>query len=332
MQNQMNFNNPNQYYGYGVPQQMHMYSQPAYKLPNNQPLKPDETDFLRAHQYSLEMTLKKEDLMAGSCTHRDARNGDIAYTIDENGMCHCSICGKEWKMTEQTIEELRDAISKVKYMLQTIKCAYYDMPASLITEVIAPLLCLLDKLEALWFAAMRNFKKYEDMNMTTVNPIGMFGGGNAFNQYQSVTTMYNPMGQPMYGQQMVPQYNPQMQQFNPQMVPQGYVQQPMNPQMVNPVAQQFNPQMVPATQVSIPQGGYFPNVMSGNPVVYNDGGYPGNNMPVGYVNNAPVAAPAPAFNNAPAVGAVPDMNNAPAAAPATAPKTDIIQQQRTYDI
>ena len=71
---------------------------------------------------------------------------------------------------------------------------------------------------------------------------------------------------------------------------------------------------------------------SGNPVVYNDGGYPGNNMPVGYVNNAPVAAPAPAFNNAPAVGAVPDMNNAPAAAPATAPKTDIIQQQRTYDI
>ena len=317
MQNQMNYNPA--FYAPNYAPQMHNYSQPSYKTPNNQPISFEQQEMLRARQHRLDMKITQENIIAAMCTHKDVRTGDIAYTIDSDGMCHCAICGAKWKMTEQDLSYIKANIESVKNAMQTIKCMYYDIPAAIIEEVIAPMMCLLDKLEALWNAALDNFKKYEDMNFNTVNPMGMYGGGNAFNQYQSMTTFASF---PQFNPQMTP-YNPQMQQFNPQMMPnQGFVQQPANPQMNNQGAQQFNPQMMA-------QGGYFGNMTPDNPLVFNGGFNPAGGMSMNY--GAPVAATN--FNNAPGVGAMPDTNNAPAAPAATnATGADTVQQQKVYNI
>lgn len=323
MQNQMNYN-PAYGYGYNMPQ-MHNYAQPAFKTPNNQPITFEEQEHLRSRQHKIEMTLNQNEVLAGRCTHRDVRSGEIAYTIDSNGKCRCAICGATWEMVEQDIKWITAAIDNVANIIQTIKCMYHDIPASVIDEVLAPMLCLLERLKALWVAALEDFKKYEDMNLNTVNPMSLFGGGNAFNQYQSIATFAS---YPQYNAQMQP-FNPQMNQAYPQMsmAPNGYVQQPMNQQMVPQTAPQFN-----NTQVVAPQGGYFGSMMPNNPIMYTDGNPTAPAaMPVGY-GNVP-AAPAPMFNNAPAVGAMPDVNNAPAApAVATTTSADSVQQHKTYNI
>ena len=324
MQNQMNCNPYG--YGYGMPQ-MHTYAQPAYKTPNNQTISFEEQEHLRARLHKVDMTIGADEMLAAKCTHRDVRTGEIAYTVDSNGKCHCAICGADWNMIEKDIAWVNSRIDDLIYIIQTSKAIYHDIPAKVIDEFYAPMICLLKRLKDLWTMSLENFKKYEDMNLNTVNPMGMFGGGNAFNQYQSMTTFasypqFNPQMQP-FNPQMGQAY-PQMPQY-PQMAPNGFAQQPMNQQVAPQVAPQFN-----NPQMATPQGGFFGNMVNNNPVVYTDA-YPATPaaMPVNYGN----MAPAPAFNNAPAVGAMPDTNSAPAAPVVnTATNADTVQQQKVYNI
>lgn len=53
------------------------------------------------------------------CTHRDVRTGEIAYTVDNNGKCHCAICGTTWQdmivdLADDYVENINENHSEPK--------------------------------------------------------------------------------------------------------------------------------------------------------------------------------------------------------------------------
>ena len=97
-------------------------------LPNTQILSFEEQMYLRAHRRTLDPfdmnIIHPDEMLAAKCTHRDVRTGEIAYTVDSNGKCHCAICGATWEMLCVDTDSIQPIIENVTDMINSIKQIY----------------------------------------------------------------------------------------------------------------------------------------------------------------------------------------------------------------
>lgn len=210
---------------YGAP-----YAQPFYGQPTQAPkqyniLSKDEIDLImkKAGQFSLSMT--KEEQLRAVCNHRKADGTGDALTYDQaTGICHCSICGADFRLTDKcNIEDVQDATDNLLDYFQTAKYMFYDIPRDTAIEFYQ-IIGLIKKLPKFFDYASKNFNQHE------IN----IGGNNPYNQ--SIMQRYNNIGgfgfapmfqqQPMgygFGQPQQPMMNPGYPQAAyPQANPFGY--------------------------------------------------------------------------------------------------------------
>lgn len=246
------YNNPN-YPGY--PNQGYAYSVARPQPANPQVLTEDQVAALKQNASEFNMKIDQLDLYRAICAHRDPRTGAMTVTIDNDGMCTCSICGETFHIFDGNENDVKEAADKVKDIMQTAKLFYMDAPRSL-TENYYQQIALLNKLPGLWKHSANNFAKYENVS-NPLNPVsGNYSGFGALNTL--LTAPYNMY----YGQQVAPAMaQPMMptQQMGANMappagfMPQQMAAQPMfyDPNMANPMA--FGqPVMAPAQQTAAP--------------------------------------------------------------------------------
>lgn len=214
-------------------------------------------------QFSLGLTQK--EVLQSRCNHRSADGTTDTLVFDPNtGIARCTICGYEFKPidAETSIDSIKDSVSSIIDILQTIKILYTDIPADAAAEYFQ-IIPLIGKIPALFEFAAKCFNKHE-FNAWNYQNYNM--GGMAMLQ-----NLGNIFGSPVgFGAAQQPMMNPQQ--------PVGYPQQPMMGNAFGyPGASQ--PMM----------GGYQP----ANPgFAYTPGAAP--------VAPAPAATPAPAAPAAPA--------------------------------
>lgn len=213
----------------------------------------------KENQFSLQIT--ETERLRAICNHRRADGMGDALVEDNNGICKCQICGYEFKPvdTSMTEDDIKEAISIVLDILQTIKLLYINMPQEASKEFYQ-IIPLIEKIPKLFEYAVKDYAKYESFNpysynnknMNTMNLFNMLSGalnGMPFNNAQQTQQFAGatPQGmgyqQPMYGAPMggmsngfvagMPGYTPQTAgyQYNPnQQVAPTNAQQPENVQ------------------------------------------------------------------------------------------------------
>jgi len=213
--------------------------QPQATQKFNNVLTPEQIKKLQQNTDQFQIGLTEEEMMRAICNHRSIDGMSDALVFDKmTGVARCTICGYEFRPADsnESIENIKDAVERVIDYIQTVKIMYYDFPASAAQEYY-PIIPLLNKLPKLFEFAAKNMSKHEAY-------------GWAFNNYNmgavqmlnNLNSMFGGMGNMMYQQpqyQAAPQMNPQYQQAPMQMNPFN-MQQPM-PQAAAPsVAPVFN--------------------------------------------------------------------------------------------
>lgn len=204
---------------YGAPYaQQPFYGQPTQAPKQYNILSKDEIDLImkKAGQFSLSMT--KEEQLRAVCNHRKADGTGDALTYDQaTGICHCSICGADFRLTDKcNIEDVQDATDNLLDYFQTAKYMFYDIPRDTAIEFYQ-IIGLIKKLPKFFDYASKNFNQHE------IN----IGGNNPYNQ--SIMQRYNNIGgfgfAPMFQQQPMGYGfgQPQQPMMNPGMAP-GYPQ------------------------------------------------------------------------------------------------------------
>ena len=79
--------------GYGFPQNYN-YQQPApFKSAN--PLTREEIASLKQKGSAFSLAVTQEDVLRGMCFHKD-ENGVSTLVTTQDGLTHCTLCGKSW--------------------------------------------------------------------------------------------------------------------------------------------------------------------------------------------------------------------------------------------
>lgn len=172
----------------------------------------------KENQFSLQIT--ETEKLRAICNHRRADGMGDALTEDNDGICRCQICGYAFKPvdTSMTEDDIKEAISIVLDILQTIKLLYINMPQEAAKEYYQ-IIPLIEKIPKLFEYAVKDYAKYESFNpysynnknMNTMNLFNMLSGalnGMPFNNAQQPQQFAGaaPQGmgyqQPMYGAPM----------------------------------------------------------------------------------------------------------------------------------
>ena len=237
MQNFNPYYPQNNNYGYS-------YSSPRPMPGNNQPLTKDAVNVLRQEADEINLKVDQKEIWAAICTHRDPTTGASTLVSNPDGSYTCSICKETFRFVEYTEEEVIEKVNDILNILQTAKTLYIDAPIKM-TENYYQVILLLKRLHTLYARAVKNFARYEDVNIPA-NQIsnGYFG----FNALSNI--MNNPYA---YQQPMMQQ--PMMQQPVQAPMMQPMYQQPMMQQQINPLG--YGAPAAPAAPVA-PAPGIMP--------------------------------------------------------------------------
>ena len=245
--------------GYQQPYGQNMYAQnmgmqyvTRAQAKNTQPLSQEVINKLRASS-NIDWTVSQEDLWRAQCTHKD-HNGMSTLTMDNEGNCHCNICGADFKFFDGDMATVKSVVDAMDNILQTTKTIFLDIPENF-AQAYFQYMPLMKKLPQLWGQATKNFNQYDQpvgmipTNGYTTNNWGLVGtltGNPAYGQYMPQPPMMGqqmPMGGMPMQTQMMPQ-QPMMGQQMPMSQPIGMMGQPVQN---NPFA------TAPASMPNIPQ-------------------------------------------------------------------------------
>lgn len=224
----------------------------------NNPLSPDEIKRLQQKDNQFSLAITEEEFLRAACNHRNAEGTSDTLAFDQvTGKARCAICGYEFRPVSETItpEDIKEDVSVIIDILQTIKLMYIDLPADAAKEYFQ-IIPLLEKIPQLFEFAAKNMAKHETYNWRYNN--ANMGAINMFNNLQNIFGGGMNMGAPMYGgqpqgQPFVPQPNPVYAQPG---MPAGYPQAPMTNGFGYPGASNYQP-TAPGFQYT-PQPGAVP--------------------------------------------------------------------------
>lgn len=296
MQNFNPYYPQNNNYGYS-------YSSPRPMPGNNQPLTKDAVNVLRQEADEINLKVDQKEIWAAICTHRDPTTGASTLVSNPDGSYTCSICKETFRFVEYTEEEVIEKVNDILNILQTAKTLYIDAPIKM-TENYYQVILLLKRLHTLYARAVKNFARYEDVNIPANQISNGYFGFNALSNIMNNPYAYQqPMMQQPMGQSMIqqPGQAPMMQPMGQQPM----MQQPVQTPMMQPMYQQ------PMMQQQINPLGYGAPAAPAAPVA-----------PAPGIMPAAPAAPAPA--PAPVAPAAPDSS-------ATSGSGEV-QQQKVYNV
>lgn len=183
-------------------------AQPMQKF--NNALTPEQIKKLQQKGQQFSLAIGEEEMLRGICNHRNAEGtGDSLVYDPITGTARCTICGYEFRPIEANVspEEIKEDVSRIVDILQTIKLMYIDLPAEAAKEYF-PIIPLIEKVPQLFEFAAKNMTKHESYNWQYNNK--NMGAVNMFNNLQN-----------MFGAGMMPQPNqqPMMNYGYPQQQP-----------------------------------------------------------------------------------------------------------------
>lgn len=293
--------------GYQQPYGQNMYAQnmgmqyvTRAQAKNTQPLSQEVINKLRASS-NIDWTVSQEDLWRAQCTHKD-HNGMSTLTMDNEGNCHCNICGADFKFFDGDMATVKSVVDAMDNILQTTKTIFLDIPENF-AQAYFQYMPLMKKLPQLWGQATKNFNQYDQ-------PVGMIPtNGYSTNNWGLVGTL---TGNPAYGQ-----YMPQPPMMGQQMPMGGMpMQAPMMPQQ--PMMGQQMPMSQPIGMMGQP--------VQNNPFATAPASMP--NIPQAQAPMMPQSVPQP--NVQPQQAPQPAQQNptpAPTPAPAPSNNGEVVQQQ-----
>lgn len=222
-------------------------------------LTPDEYNILSKEDNSFTLQISQEEAWRGICNHRTLDGSSDTLVQEPDGKIRCTVCGWEFDPinTNTDDSEIREAVTLVEDILQTIKLLYISMPPEAAREYFQ-IIPLLEKIPDLFKIAVKDFAKYETNNNWSYRS----GNMNTINLYNALT---GQMNQPYYG------YDPNMQYQQPYQY-----QQPMNGYQQAPAPG------APMGYTAPPQQTVNPNQPLGTMPPSNGFGYNGPMAPAGY--------------------------------------------------
>lgn len=219
--------------------------QPQQKWSNV--LTPEQINRLRKSENEFSLGITEEESLRARCNHRsDDGTHDTLVFDPVTGEARCTICNYKFRPIEPNIsfDDIKDDVSRILDLLQTIKLMYIDLPDQAAAEYFQ-IIPLIEKIPQLFEYAAKNMTKHETYNWQYNN--GNMGAMNMLNNLQQAfSNGMNMMGQQQMGAPMgmgVPNGMPVG------MVPPAmqYQQQPMAAPMMNngfgyPGAGSYQPQ------------------------------------------------------------------------------------------
>ena len=193
MQNFNPYYPQNNNYGYS-------YSSPRPMPGNNQQLTKDAVNVLRQEADEINLKVDQKEIWAAICTHRDPSTGASTLVSNPDGSYTCSICKETFRFVEYTEEEVIEKVNDVLNILQTAKTLYIDAPIKM-TENYYQVILLLKRLHTLYARAIKNFARYEDVNIPANQISNGYFGFNALSNIMNNPYAYQ---QPMMQQQINP--------------------------------------------------------------------------------------------------------------------------------
>lgn len=165
------------------------------KAKNTQPLTAEQISQLRNRSDAIKIEVSQDDLLRAACTHKEA-DGNMAIrqvgeTEDGRPIVECSICGKQFAVTEAEEWQVKYAVDLIENLLQTVKLFYVDAPENLIVQYFQ-MLPLLEQFEKLYNRAIKNFSQYEKALDNNNNIMPGVASSNGFQILGSMLT--NPYG------------------------------------------------------------------------------------------------------------------------------------------
>ena len=163
----------NQFGGTGM--QYNAYNQFGQPVVRNNILTSDEINQLMKKDNAFSLAMSETDILRANCTHRTADGMRDALVEDPvDGSVQCSICGYKFRPLSETtsVEAIKEAVSQVIDILQTIKLLWVDINSDAAREFF-PITGLLEKVPSLFELAAKDFAKHGNLNPWSYNNSNM---------------------------------------------------------------------------------------------------------------------------------------------------------------